>query len=46
LSVLADVYLTIQKYKYPFKSTEEAEEYFLGKNPKKHKDYKYFKGSK
>jgi hypothetical protein len=33
-----------KRYKYPFKSTEEAEEYFFGKNPRKHKDYKYFKG--
>jgi len=27
-------------------SKEETEEYFLGKDPKKHKDYKYFKGEK
>jgi len=32
------------KYTYPFKSTEEAEEYFLGKDPRKHKDYKFYGG--
>ena len=26
------------------RNTEETEEYFLGKDPRKHKDYKYFKG--
>jgi len=25
---------------------EDTEEYFLGKDPRKHKDYKYFKGEK
>jgi hypothetical protein len=28
------------KYTYPFKTTEEAEDYFLGADPRKHKDYK------
>ena len=28
------------KYVYPFSSTEEAEEYFLGKNPRKTDYYK------
>lgn len=35
-----------KKKVYPWESTEEAEEYFIGKNPRKHKDYKYFKGEK
>lgn len=28
------------------KSKEDTEEYFLGKDPRKHKDYKYFLGKK
>jgi len=32
------------KYTYPFNSTEEAEEYFLGKDPRKNKDYKRLLG--
>jgi len=33
-----------KKSAYKWKSTEEAEEYFLGKDPKKHKDYKRLLG--
>lgn len=34
-----------EKYKQKLE-TEKTEEYFLGKAPRKHKDYKYFKGEK
>ena len=35
-------YKMTKEIKELFKRVENLEEYFLGKNPKKHKDYKYF----
>ena len=37
--------MTKRKKKYKFPS-DDLEDYFLGSDPKKHKDYNWFKGAK
>lgn len=44
LNTLENKYRPLKNVAYPWKSTEEAEEHFLGPDPKKHKDYKRLLG--